>query len=116
MGVVDCFRRLLRCPVSGCDRRIDVGSVSPDPAGPVQNRDLMAAYRRAAGRGFGIGAPAFVTTIVAWILGSDPGLALTDAGVYQLGFSTMATNSRLPRSTKPSRSRSMVRRSHQPTP
>lgn len=84
--------------------------------GPVQNRDLMAAYRRAAGRGFGIGAPAFVTTIVAWILGSDPGLALTDAGVYQLGFSTMATNSRLPRSTKPSRSRSMVRRSHQPTP
>ena len=44
---------------------------------PVQNRDLMRAYRRAVGRRFGIGAPGLLTTIGAWLLGSDPGLALT---------------------------------------
>ena len=44
---------------------------------PVQNRDLMGAYRRAVGCRIGFGAPRVLTTIGAWLLGSDPGLALT---------------------------------------
>ena len=44
---------------------------------PVQNRDMMAAYRQAVGRRFGIGAPSLVTKIGAWVIGSDPALALT---------------------------------------
>ena len=44
---------------------------------PVTNGELMAAYRAAVGRRFGFGAPALVTTIGAWLLGSDPALALT---------------------------------------
>ncbi len=44
---------------------------------PVQNRDMMAAFRRAVGRSFGIGAPSVITKIGAWVLGSDPALALT---------------------------------------
>ena len=44
---------------------------------PVTNRELMAAYRQAVGRRFGIGAPGWATRIGAWLLGSDPALALT---------------------------------------
>lgn len=44
---------------------------------PVRNRELMAAYRAAAGRRFGLPSPSPVTTIGAWLLGSDPALALT---------------------------------------
>lgn len=44
---------------------------------PVRNEDLMSAYRRAVGRGFGLPSPTLVTKVGAWMLGSDPGLALT---------------------------------------
>ncbi len=44
---------------------------------PVRNRELMAAYRAAVGRRFGVPAPRAVTTVGAWLLGSDPALALT---------------------------------------
>lgn len=44
---------------------------------PVRNRELMAAYRNAVGRGFGLPAPKAITTVGAWLLGSDPALALT---------------------------------------
>lgn len=44
---------------------------------PVRNTELMAAYRRAVGRGFGLPSPSLVTTVGAWLLGSDPALALT---------------------------------------
>lgn len=44
---------------------------------PVRNRELMAAYRKAVGRGFGLPAPKAITTAGAWLLGSDPALALT---------------------------------------
>lgn len=44
---------------------------------PVTNADLMASYRAAVGRGFGLPSPAFVTRIGAWLLGSDPALAIT---------------------------------------
>lgn len=44
---------------------------------PVRNADMMAAYRRAVGRRFGLPGPGFVTHIGARLLGSDPALALT---------------------------------------
>ncbi len=44
---------------------------------PVRNRELMAAYRKATGRSFGLPAPRFITKIGASLLGSDPALALT---------------------------------------
>ena len=44
---------------------------------PVQNRDLMAAYRSAVGRSFGIPSPSFIVKTGAMLLGSDPALALT---------------------------------------
>lgn len=44
---------------------------------PVQNAELMAAYRSAVGRRFGLRSPAWIATVGAWILGSDPALALT---------------------------------------
>lgn len=44
---------------------------------PVQNRELMAAYRNAVQRSFGLPTPRWMATIGAWALGSDPSLALT---------------------------------------
>ena len=44
---------------------------------PVQNRDLMSAYRAAVGRRIGLPSPGLLTKIGAWALGSDPALALT---------------------------------------
>ncbi len=44
---------------------------------PARNRELMAAYRRAVGRRFGLPSPGPITTVGAWLLGSDPALALT---------------------------------------
>lgn len=44
---------------------------------PVTNAELMAAYRRAVGRSFGLPAPALATRVGALLLGSDPALALT---------------------------------------
>ena len=44
---------------------------------PIPNREMMAAYRRLVGRRFGLPSPEWVTHIGAWLLGSDPALALT---------------------------------------
>jgi NAD dependent epimerase/dehydratase family enzyme len=44
---------------------------------PVTNREMMAAYRRLLGFKVGLPAPALVTRIGAWAMGSDPALALT---------------------------------------
>jgi uncharacterized protein len=44
---------------------------------PVRNRELMAAIRRAVGRRQGLPSPAPLTWLGAWLLGSDPQLALT---------------------------------------
>lgn len=44
---------------------------------PATNAEMMAAYRSAVGRSFGLPAPGFVTRIGAKLLGSDPELALT---------------------------------------
>ena len=44
---------------------------------PVRNTQMMAIIRRATGRGFGVPSPAPLTRAGAWLLGSDPALALT---------------------------------------
>ena len=47
---------------------------APDP---VTNDELMEAYRLAAGMRFGVPSPSPVVKAGAWLLGSDPALALT---------------------------------------
>ena len=44
---------------------------------PATNAEMMAAYRAAVGRGFGLPSPAALTRVGAWLLGSDPALAIT---------------------------------------
>ena len=44
---------------------------------PIQNAEMMAAYRLAAGRRWGVRSPEPVARIGARLLGSDPALALT---------------------------------------
>lgn len=44
---------------------------------PIRNRDMMATYRRLVGRRFGLPSPVWMTHVGAWLLGSDPVLALT---------------------------------------
>lgn len=44
---------------------------------PVRNAELMAAYCAAVGRRFGLPSPSLLTTVGAWLMGSDPALALT---------------------------------------
>lgn len=39
---------------------------------PVPNTRLMAAYRHAVGRSFGLPTPSWIATVGAWLLGSDP--------------------------------------------
>lgn len=47
---------------------------SPDP---IRSADMMASYRRAVGRRIGIPSPSLITKVGAWLIGSDPALALT---------------------------------------
>lgn len=44
---------------------------------PVNNREMMATYRRLLGVKVGLPAPALATRVGAWAMGSDPALALT---------------------------------------
>lgn len=44
---------------------------------PVTNRQMMATYRRLLDVNVGLAAPAVATRIGAWVMGSDPALALT---------------------------------------
>lgn len=44
---------------------------------PVRNAELMEAFRDAVARVFAISAPRPLTTVGAWLMGSDPALALT---------------------------------------
>lgn len=48
-------------------------ATAPDP---VTNADMMATYRRLLGRSFGLPAPAWITRMGAWMMGSDGALAL----------------------------------------
>lgn len=49
---------------------------------PVRNTEMMATYRRLAGRSWGLPSPRLVTRVGALILGSDPALALTGRRVF----------------------------------
>ena len=53
------------------------GTYSVASPNPVQNTEMMAAYREAAGRSWGLPSPTLVTRIGARLLRSDPALALT---------------------------------------
>lgn len=44
---------------------------------PVRNAEMMAVYRRLAGRSLGLASPALLTRAGAWLMGSDGTLALT---------------------------------------
>jgi uncharacterized protein len=44
---------------------------------PVRNAEMMAIVRRVVGRSFGLPSPTPLTRLGAWLLGSDPALALT---------------------------------------
>lgn len=73
IGAVDFFDLLLRA--------VDDDSMSGlyhlASPNPVTNAEMMAGYRRAVGRRFGLPSPRWLTTLGAWTLGSDPQLALT---------------------------------------
>lgn len=43
----------------------------------VRNMEMMAAFRTALGKDWGVASPELLATIGAWVLGSDPALALT---------------------------------------
>jgi len=73
VGAGDLFAVLERAVLDHAMRGL-YHVAAPDP---VRNEDLMAAYRAAVGRRFGLPAPRLLTMTGAWLLGSDPGLALT---------------------------------------
>ena len=73
IGADDLFALIERAAV---DERMS-GTYHLTSPNPVQNRELMAAYRAAAGRKLGLPAPRPIAKIGAKILGSDPALALT---------------------------------------
>ena len=74
----DLFAILLRA----IDDPTMEGAYSATAPTPVTNRELMAGYRRAVGRRFGLPSPAWITRIGARLLGSDPNLVLSGrAGV-----------------------------------
>lgn len=68
---------LLRILVRAVDDGTMSGTYLATSPEPVTNAEMMAAYRRLAGRSVGLPSPAWVTRIGAWLLGSDPALALT---------------------------------------
>ncbi|MGI9599161.1 MAG: epimerase [Acidimicrobiales bacterium] len=73
IGSDDFFEILVRSVI---DREMS-GLYHVTAPEPVRNAEMMAAYREAVGRRFGLPTPRFMATIGALLLGSDPGLALT---------------------------------------
>lgn len=69
----DLFDLLVRSVI---DQRVS-GLYHLTSPNPVRNSELMAAYRKAVGRKIGLPSSRLITTIGAWLLGSDPALALT---------------------------------------
>lgn len=66
-----------RAVLRAIDDRSMVGTYTLTSPEPVRNERLMAAYRAAVGRARGMPSPRWATVIGAWLLGSDPALALT---------------------------------------
>jgi uncharacterized protein len=95
VGLDDCISVILRA----IDSPEMSGLYHVTSPNPVQNKEMMAIYREAVGRAVGLPSPAFVTQVGAWILGSDPALALTGrrgvpTRLLQEGFSFATTSLR----------------------
>lgn len=73
IALEDCMSILLRATDSP---RMN-GSYLVTSPNPIRNEEMMSDYRQAVGRRIGIPSPAFITKLGAWLLGSDPALALT---------------------------------------
>ncbi len=73
IGAEDFFEQLARS-VTDTSMEGLYHLTSPNPA---TNAEMMAAYRAAVGRTFGLPTPEPIVKLGAWMLGSDPGLALT---------------------------------------
>ncbi len=68
---------LLRAMVRAIDDSAMHGTYHVTSPNPVTNAEMMATYRALLGRRFGLPAPVPATFLGAWLLGSDPALALT---------------------------------------
>lgn len=68
---------LLDIVVRAIDDPTATGTYHATSPQPVRNREMMAAVRRSVGRRWGLPVPAFLVRLGAWLLGSDPALALT---------------------------------------
>jgi len=78
IAAIDMFDIIMRA-IKNSTMRGEYCVTAPEA---VQNRDFMAAYRRAFGRRFGIPSAAPLVRLGAQLLGSDPSLILTGrAGV-----------------------------------
>lgn len=69
---------LLRIMERALDEQVAMrGVYNATAPGPVTNAEMMATYRDALGVRVGLPAPSVATRVGAWLLGSDPALALT---------------------------------------
>lgn len=68
---------LLDVMVRAIDDETMTGLYHVTSPNPVTNAEMMATYRALLGRRFGLPAPVPATFLGAWLLGSDPALALT---------------------------------------
>lgn len=68
---------LLRIIVRAIDRDDVHGLYLATAPEPVTNAEMMRTYRRHLHRRVGLPAPAVATKVGAWLMGSDPALALT---------------------------------------
>ncbi len=73
IALVDFMRVLLRA----IDLDDMTGLYHVTSPHPVRNSEMMSVYRTAAGRKFGLSSPAWLTRVGAFLLFSDPALALT---------------------------------------
>lgn len=68
---------LLRIVLRALDEPTMRGTYNATAPTPVSNREMMRTYRGLLGVPVGLPSPAAVTRVGAWLLGSDPALALT---------------------------------------
>lgn len=68
---------LLRIILRAIDRDDMHGLYLATAPDPVTNAEMMDTFRRLVGRRIGLPSPAVATMIGAWLIGSDPALALT---------------------------------------
>src|SRR5439155_18886470 len=72
VALADCLSILLRA----IDSPEMIGEYLVTSPNPIRNEEMMSDYREAVGRRMGIPSPSLFTKVGAWLLGSDPALAL----------------------------------------